>query len=99
MRVPKLPSVFKNHTYRSAKRFDYKPLYYNEAKEQLQERIEKIKKEVELEQKLGEKAKTEGAQFTRSLNAYRRQQSKTSNSRLAIILILLTLLAIWILKF
>lgn len=43
MIAPKLPSLFK--TSRN-KQFEYKPIYYDEAKERMQERINRIKQEL-----------------------------------------------------
>ncbi len=44
MLTPKLPSFIKLAKY---KEFEYKPMYYNEAKEEMKKRYEKIKKEIQ----------------------------------------------------
>ena len=52
MLVPKLPSFFKQAKYKS---FEYKPLYYNESKDEMKKRIELIKKELKSENIPGDK--------------------------------------------
>ncbi|HET6243380.1 MAG: hypothetical protein H0V01_11440 [Bacteroidetes bacterium] len=52
MLTPKLPSLFKQAKH---KEFEYKPLYYNEANEQMKKRYETIKNELQnSEKKTGE---------------------------------------------
>lgn len=51
MLVPKLPSFFKQSKHKS---FEYKPLYYNESKDEMKKRIELIKKELKSEKAQGE---------------------------------------------
>jgi CRISPR/Cas system CMR subunit Cmr6 (Cas7 group RAMP superfamily) len=98
MKIPKLPSVFKNHTYRSARRFSYKPLYYNEAKERLEEQIAKAKQEAKIEEEIKSGKGNSHLQFSRNLGNYRKQQSKSSNFRLVVILAILALMAYWLLN-
>ena len=43
MPAPKIPSFFKS---RNPKQFEYKPLYYNEAREEMKERRTRIAKEL-----------------------------------------------------
>jgi len=94
MNVPKLPSVFKKHTYRESKKFNYQPLYYNEAKERLAEQVANAKKEAALEEKMG----TKHLSFTKGIGQYRANQNSSSNFRLVIILGILALIAYWLLK-
>lgn len=46
MSAPKLPSFFKIPKNRQ---FEYKPTYYNQSKEELKERVRRIKQDVERE--------------------------------------------------
>jgi len=50
MSAPKLPSFFKVAKNRQ---FEYKPTYYDQSKEELKERISRIKKDVEREKSAG----------------------------------------------
>ena len=83
MQSPKLPSMFKTP---KPKQFDYKPLYYNEAKEKRKKRYKRIK------------AESEGKKYFSSFSI--RQSSRIkSNIRLIVIIIALAALAYYIIQF
>ncbi|MBI9068883.1 MAG: hypothetical protein JEZ09_16425 [Salinivirgaceae bacterium] len=73
-----------------AKRFSYKPRYYNEAAEIRKVREEKIKKEVEAERE-GRPTRLSKDDMTNYIKMARRTQKK-SNIRLLVILVLLLLI-------
>lgn len=74
------------------KRFNYNPIYYNEMKEELDERVKNIKKEMGVnDEDINDKPLIKGhivGQFRRNI-----KQKKQSNLRLVIILIALILIA------
>lgn len=73
-----------------AKRFEYKPLYYNEITEQRKERNAAILKEIEAE-KQGKKVALTKEELDNYIRLSRKAHKK-SNKRLLIILALLTVL-------
>jgi hypothetical protein len=81
-----------------AKRFDFKPRYYNETKERLNARVEAIKREMEVEDS------TPGSEGLRSRmqNNWRREDVKkanrSSNRNVFIIVGILVIIAFLILK-
>jgi len=90
-----LPGFFRTTKPR---RFRYTPLYYDEKKEELKERIRRIESEMGMEH---EKTYTPGivkGQMLRSFGKNRRRYEKQSNIRLIIIIAFL-LLASWLLFF
>jgi hypothetical protein len=94
MLTPKLPSFIKLPRY---KRFEYKPLYYNEAKEEMKNRYERIKDELNLSDpdKPGYKSDAfrERLKSRWNRNTYSKSVS-TSNFRVFLILIVIVAL-IW----
>lgn len=50
MQAPKLPSFFR---FKKPNRFDYQPIYYDERKEKMEERYERISEELAIEKKEG----------------------------------------------
>lgn len=79
------------------KQFNYKPLYYNERKEQLEQRIDYIKRDVEFEKSRNKnKIRT---QFNDSWGRdYRKSAHNQSNKRIIIIAGILTVLLYFLLK-
>lgn len=73
-----------------AKRFKYKPIYYNEQAEQRKERNEAIFKEIEAE-KQGKHVPLTKDELDNYIRISRRTQKK-SNRRLLVIFVILTLL-------
>lgn len=91
MQAPRLPSIFK---HRSAKAFDYKPLYYDERKE----RIEELKKKYADKEMVA----VEESIRTRMQTEWRDQRSKqvgNSNRTLLLIIAVLLFVVYWIIKY
>ncbi|HYX07748.1 MAG TPA: hypothetical protein VE912_13550 [Bacteroidales bacterium] len=89
-----LPSFFR--TYKN-RQFDYKPIYYNAEKEELQERIRSIELEMGIkhddDEKEGYKPRIDRGSIRGFLNSKRKVKNRQSNIRLLIIMIFLLLLA------
>lgn len=90
MQAPRLPSIFKQ---RNAKAFEYKPLYYDESKERIEELKKKYanKEMVAVEESIRQRMKTE----------WRDQRSKQvgkSNRTLLFIIAVLLFIVYWIIK-
>ena len=95
METPRLPSFFKITKNR---RFKYNPLYYNPQKEDLEQRISAIKKQLDSEGKAGDQI----AAFKVELNerwgrTSRRKIERKSSIRIIFLVGVLTLLAYYFL--
>lgn len=84
-----IPRLFKLPTH---KRFHYTPLYYDEQKEELEERIRKI--ELEYGKVKNNKEYTPGIKKGQMRNYYYRNRGERSNSTARVLIILLFLLAL-----
>lgn len=74
-------------------RFEYRPLYYDKRKEDLEEKVNKFKKQKELLEKGDYKPEIKG-KFSRSFNrGATKKQKKAANIRLAIIIIFTAIIA------
>jgi len=89
------------HTPRN-KRFNYKPIYYNEQEEELKERVEKIKREMGYTDEAGKnKPYTSTIRKGQMRGYYNRstQKKRQSSIRLVIIFFVLLLLAYFLLYY
>lgn len=78
------------------KQFTYEPIYYDERKEQLQERIRKIESEMGINKEEGEfKASLSRGSFSH-FHARKRKNQRYSSLRLVIILIFLFLVTYYL---
>lgn len=95
MEAPRLPSLFKA---RRSKQFDYKPFYYDEAKEERLNRNRQIIAALESE-KLSEQApyRTKLRERWERSNSAQKQNNR-SNVRLIVILIALVLISYYFLQ-
>ncbi len=89
-----IPSLFKTPRHRQ---FNYRPLYYNQQKEELQERIRKIEQEMGVK-KPDESGYRTGIQRGQMRGHFRdtKRLKKQSNVRLLIILLALFALAYYL---
>lgn len=90
MLAPKLPQIVKLPKYKS---FDYKPIYYDEAKEDLENRVRKASGELTEDEKF--QIGTFKNKWARGKSA---QPNSASNIRLVVIIAILSLLAWLLLK-
>lgn len=87
----------------SAREFRYIPRYYDEAKEKREERIEKIKKEINADQSFNEESKPEGyvpdikGKMRSHYQREARKSKRMSNIRILIIIAALTALIFYLL--
>jgi hypothetical protein len=91
-----LPSFFR--TYKN-RQFDYKPIYYNPEKEELQERIRNIELEMGIKhdnEKGAYKPRIDRGSIRGFLNSKRKVKNRQSNWRLLIIMVFLLLLAYYL---
>jgi 2'-5' RNA ligase len=91
MNIMAIPSLFKTPRHR---KFDYRPIYYNQQKEELQERIRKIEQEMGVGKPSDSNYKPtiQKGQMRGHFREARRLK-KQSNARLLIILLALFALA------
>jgi len=87
MGVPRLFKLSK------PKQFNYRPLYYNQDKEELEERIRNIEAEVRAEQQGGEYSPRIRKGYMREKFTRGTKAKKDSNRRLLIIMVILAVLA------
>lgn len=94
MNAPKIPSLFKIPRH---KQFEYKPRYYNEAQERINERREQLKKEgmANEDEKLGLIKHRINQKFERQQY---QQGIKQSNSRIILLIGLILLVLYYIFK-
>lgn len=94
MEAPKLPSLFKTPRH---KKFEFKPRYYDEAKERINERREQLKKEGlnSDDEKIGLIKYRINQKFQRE--EYR-QNIKQANYRILIVIIIILLVLYYIFK-
>ncbi len=90
-----LPSFFNTHKH---KRFNYRPRYYDEQKEDLEQRIRQIESEMGVEPGKAYVPKIRKGQMGNYIRKNRLKQSRQSNLRLFIIILVLSLAA-WLLFF
>jgi len=75
--------------------FSFTPRYYNEQKEQMEERVQRAKRELGIKEE-GEEYKPIIKGQMKSLFKSNVREKKQSNLRLAVILIVLILIAYWL---
>lgn len=94
MNAPKIPSLFKTPRH---KQFEFKPRYYNEAKERINERREQLKKEgwASDDEKIGLIKYRINQKFQRQQY---RQGIKQSNIRIILVIVLILLVLYYIFK-
>jgi hypothetical protein len=92
----KLPSLFKSN---SAKRFNFKPRYYNEIKERVEQQERRVLKEMEFEKKLESEPelRLREQMKTKWKVSSRKEASQKANRRVLIIATVLGLVAYYIL--
>ena len=90
-----IPSFFSQHKY---KRFHYSPRYYDEQKEDLEQRIRQIEAEMGVFNGKTYVPKIRKGQMGSYINKNRKRQSRQSNLRLFVIILILSLGA-WLLFF
>jgi len=95
MEAPKLPSFIKLPRH---KKFEYKPLYYDARKEALQERIKKIKREMEEEKNIDPKDRIKREIERKWQRNNYKQQVNFSNIRIFVIFSFLVGLMYYLLK-
>lgn len=95
MEAPKLPSFLKIPSY---KKFNYKPLYYSERKEALEERVEKIKRELEAEKNEDPKERVKRKIAEKWQRQSHNKQVTLSNIRIFVIFSVLVGLMYYLLK-
>lgn len=78
------------------KQFTYEPIYYDERKEQLQERIRKIESEMGIRKEDGEFTRTLSKGSFNHFHARKRRNQRYSSLRLVIILIFLILVTYYL---
>ena len=88
----KLPSLFKTPKYR---KFDYNPRYYDPVKEEVEERVQRIKREMGEGEADSERPRKSAIRFRRDTQS---KTTKQSNHRLIIIIIVLSIVAYLLLK-
>ena len=81
-----LPKLFR--TYKN-RQFTFMPRFYNQQKEELEERIKQIEKEVQGEKGGGDTGKITRGSFR---NAYKQRSSANRNSLLRVVIIIAILL-------
>ena len=95
--MPKLPSLFKTPR---AKQFEYKPIYYNADKEEMEERYERIKAELNIQDRVGHAERMANFQNRLHTRWERKNKNRKANKqatfRLLIIAMALLALAWWI---
>lgn len=84
MKPPKLPSIFKQH---SAKGFEFKPRYYNERKERLENLRNKYALYEDARQKRGDERSQALEDKMHSEWTSRRQSSVNSSNRILLLII------------
>lgn len=94
MEAPKLPSLFKTPRH---KKFEFKPRYYDEAKERINERREQLKKEGldNNDDKIGLIKYRINQKFQREQY---RQSIKQANYRILIVIVIILLVLYYIFK-
>jgi hypothetical protein len=80
------------------RRFDYAPRYYDEVKDELQERLGKYKGNVQEEDKIKRRIKAGLRQKYNGDNTYRSQEVKKSNVRLLLVFLFLVAISYLLLK-
>ena len=95
MEAPKLPSFIKLPRH---KKFEYKPLYYDARKEALQERIKKIKREMEEDKNIDPKERINREIEKKWQRNNYKQQINFSNIRIFVIFSFLVGLMYYLLK-
>lgn len=90
-----IPSFFSQHKY---KKFHYSPRYYDEQKEDLEQRIRQIEAEMGVVNGKAYAPKIRKGQMGNYINKNRKRQSRQSNLRLFVIILILSLGA-WLLFF
>ena len=93
--MSRLPTFFNQSKY---KRFHYSPRYYDEQKEDLEQRVRQIEAEMGIDHGKAYVPKIRKGQMGSYVNKYRKRQSRQSNLRLFVIILILSLGA-WLLFF
>ncbi len=88
MKPPRIPSVFKLTKYNQPRRFNYEPRTFDERKERLEKRQREVERELERDQRLGEKREAYLRESIQDSWAKRetRRQNRNSGRRLLLIL-------------
>jgi hypothetical protein len=94
MNAPKIPSLFKIPRH---KNFEYKPLYYDEAKERINERREQLKKEglTNDDKKLGLIKYRINQKFQRN---QLQKEVRQANTRIILLIVVILLVLYYIFK-
>ncbi len=96
MKGPRIPSVFRVFRSKDPQQFEYRPRYYNEAKERIEERYAEIEKEMEMgeEEKLvmKEQVRFRHEMQDKWVRDHRSRTTRSANIRLLIIFLFLCLL-------
>jgi hypothetical protein len=90
-----LPTFFGSHKH---KRFNFQPRYYDEQKEDLEQRIRQIESELGVDHGKAYVPKIRKGQMGNYIRKNRKKQSRQSNLRLFIIILVLSVVA-WLLFF